>query len=200
MTKDELYDYVKSSPYMFIGVPIAILLRRYDKQLKEFNWKWTVKLITMHTLDKFQNEFSQYEIPVAYYKYDFPNEDRFNDIIAGFEVDETSLSNDNMCYYTSIYGKIDPLIKAIADSENYTTQAAEDFGTWFMRKKLKDCNLLTDTIAREMLNNVKIEAVDTFARVIVYSTTITKPSGITFSMDSVATPRDYNEFKLMNSR
>lgn len=201
---ESIPEYIESSIYKEIGVPIITLIRRYDTDFNRFTWEW--KTILCKDDDDFlswEDRFSWYEVPICNYEFGL-TESEMNSIVRlrkdCYEVKPHKLAPDASDFEKIIFNSMDG---NDSDTRFAAGNVMMELGKWKAKRILPYRPEPVDVFASEpnmqkmLLDNLYIKARDAAARMVVFASQASDGNGAVQTFRFTCKESDYKKYMLL---
>lgn len=193
---ESIPEYVLSSHYRSIGIPIVTLIREYDVNENCFGWKWKTTLYTENDdILLWECQFKWFEIPFCNYEFGL-TENEMNEIISQMR----ELYDIRPYLAEANASEFEKLIFNATDGhreERFAANATiKDLGKW------KACRILSnDAFSNNVANELLLEklyccASDAAAKMLIFKSAYNTESGVSQTLRFAFNEEDYKQYMI----
>lgn len=194
---ESIPEYVSSSHYRSIGVPIVTLIRDYNVNENCFGWKWKTTLYTENDdLVLWKERFSWFETPFSNYEFGL-TENEMNTIVKqlkdSYDAIPHSAAPDASDFEQLIFNSGD------GNSPDVRFAAGKnimELGRWKAHKILSNDAFSNNVANNMLLEKLFVAASDAAAKMIIFKSGYSMDSGVQQSLRFAFKEEDYNVYLL----
>ena len=197
---ESIAEYVRSSHYRDIGVPIVTLIRDYNVEENCFGWKWKTTLYTENDdLSTWTDQFKWFEIPFRNYEFGL-TENEMSEIVRQlmefYDNKPRSAAPNASDFERLIFDSLDGESSDVRFAAGTTMM---ELGRWKAKRILPyrppvDIFSSEPDMQKTLLDNLYIKARDAAARMIVFTSKASDGNGTVQTLRFACKEFDYKKF------